>query len=83
MPVVATTSATKVYRGPLLSALQAALPDTKTIERRNMNAWEDDAVRSAILATGRKILIFAGFLMHQRYSYYWVINSQANNCAER
>ena len=62
VPVVATTSATKVYSGPLLPQLQAALPEAKAFERRNMNAWEDEAVRQAILATGRKRLIIAGFL---------------------
>lgn len=69
VPVVATTSATKVYSGPLLPAVQAALPDIKAIERRNMNAWEDDAVRAAILATGRKKLIFAGFLTEACVSF--------------
>jgi len=62
VPVVATTSATKVYSGPLLPQVQAALPDTKPFERRNMNAWEDDSARGAIIATGRKRLIIAGFL---------------------
>lgn len=69
LPVVATTSATKVYSGPLLPAIQAALPDTKAIERRNMNAWEDDAVRAAVLATNRKRLIIAGFLTEACVSF--------------
>jgi hypothetical protein len=30
--------------------------------RRNMNVWEDDAVRAAIVATGRRKLIFSGLL---------------------
>jgi nicotinamidase-related amidase len=62
VPVIATTSASKVYSGPLLPQVQAALPDTKAIERRNMNAWEDVATRGAIMATGRKRLLIAGFL---------------------
>jgi hypothetical protein len=32
------------------------------MERRNMNAWEDEAVHSAVKATGRKRLVIAGFL---------------------
>jgi nicotinamidase-related amidase len=32
------------------------------LERHNMNVWEDDTVRNAILATGRKKLIFSGLL---------------------
>jgi nicotinamidase-related amidase len=69
VPVVATTSASKVYSGPMLPQVQAALPDTKPIERRNMNAWEDDATRAAILATGRKRLIIAGFLTEACVSF--------------
>src|ERR1700679_716052 len=62
VPVVASTSASKVYSGPMLPALQNAIPEVKPIERRNMNAWEDDAVRNAVLEKKRKRLIIAGFL---------------------
>jgi nicotinamidase-related amidase len=62
LPVVASTSATKVYSGPMMPAIQAALPDIIPIERRNMNIWEDDHVRNAVQATGRKRLIIAGLL---------------------
>ena len=69
VPVVATTSASKVYSGPLLPQVQAALPDVKAFERRNMNAWEDEATHAAILATGRKRLIIAGFLTEACVSF--------------
>jgi nicotinamidase-related amidase len=62
LPIVASTSATKVYSGPLMPAVQAAIPEVVAIDRRNMNVWEDDAVRSAIVATGRRKLIFSGLL---------------------
>jgi nicotinamidase-related amidase len=62
LPVVVSTSASKVYSGPLLPALQAALPAVKPIERRNMNLWEDDAARQAVLATRRPRLLVAGML---------------------
>lgn len=62
VPTVVSTSASKVYSGPLLPALQAVLPDLHPIERRNMNLWEDTAVRAAVVATGRKRLIVAGLL---------------------
>jgi nicotinamidase-related amidase len=62
VPVVVSTSASRVYSGPLLPALQDTLPAVKAIERKNMNVWEDDAARNAVLATGRKRLILAGFL---------------------
>src|SRR5580698_10388953 len=62
VPVIATTSASKVYSGPLFPQIQSALPEIKTIERRSMNAWEDDAARGAVQATGRKRLLAAGLL---------------------
>jgi nicotinamidase-related amidase len=62
LPIVASTSATKVYSGPLMPAVQAAIPEVVAIDRRNMNVWEDDAVRAAIVATGRRKLIFSGLL---------------------
>ena len=54
-PIVASTSASK-------ASLQAVMPLVQPIERRNMNAWEDDRVRAAIAATNRKRLIIAGLL---------------------
>ena len=69
VPVIATTSASKVYSGPLFPQVQAALPDVKAIERRNMNAWEDEAARGAVEATGRKRLILAGLLTEACVSF--------------
>jgi hypothetical protein len=57
VPVVVSTSASRVYSGPLLPALQDALPSVKAIERKNMNVWEDDTARHAVVAAGRKRLI--------------------------
>ncbi|WP_375787016.1 hydrolase [Bradyrhizobium sp. Pha-3] len=62
LPVIASTSATKVYSGPLMPAVHAAIPDVVALERRNMNAWEDDAARLAIEATTRRRLIVSGLL---------------------
>jgi nicotinamidase-related amidase len=69
VPVIATTSASRVYSGPLFPQVQAALPDVKAIERRNMNAWEDDAARGAVEATGRKRLLVAGLLTEACVSF--------------
>jgi nicotinamidase-related amidase len=69
VPVIATTSASKVYSGPLFPQIQSALPEIKTIERRNMNAWEDDAARGAVQATGRKRLLVAGLLTEACVSF--------------
>jgi nicotinamidase-related amidase len=62
IPIVASTSASKVYSGPMMPALHAAIPDVVPIERRNMNIWEDDHVRGAVEATGRNRLVIAGLL---------------------
>ncbi len=62
LPVVASTSASKVYSGPLMPALQAAMPDVVAIERRSMNVWEDEAARTAIKNTGRRRLLVSGLL---------------------
>jgi nicotinamidase-related amidase len=62
IPIVASTSASKVYSGPMMPGLHAAIPDLVPIERRNMNIWEDDKVRAAVEATGRKRLVISGLL---------------------
>jgi nicotinamidase-related amidase len=69
LPVVVSTSASKVYSGPLMPAIQAALPGIKSIERRNMNIWEDDAARAAVLATGRRRLLVSGLLTEACVSF--------------
>lgn len=69
VPVVASTSASRVYSGPLLPALQEALPSVKAIERKNMNVWEDDTAKNAVLSTHRRRLIVAGFLTEACVSF--------------
>jgi nicotinamidase-related amidase len=62
LPVIASTSASKVYSGPMIEPLRTALPDVIPMERRNMNLWEDQACREAVLATGRKKMLVSGML---------------------
>jgi nicotinamidase-related amidase len=62
VPVVVSTSASKVYSGPLMPAIRAALPEVKSIERRNMNVWEDEAALAAIQSTQRRRLLISGLL---------------------
>jgi nicotinamidase-related amidase len=69
IPIVASTSASKVYSGPMMPAVQAAVPDVIPIERRSMNVWEDDHVRAAIMATGRKRLLISGLLTEACISF--------------
>jgi nicotinamidase-related amidase len=69
VPVVASTSATKAYSGPMIPEIQAALPSTTPIERHNMNAWEDTAVKAAIEATGRRKILISGLLTEACVSF--------------
>lgn len=69
IPVIVSTSASKVYSGPLMPPLRQVLPDVTPIERRNMNLWEDEAARGAVLATGRKTLVIAGLLTEACVSF--------------
>lgn len=62
LPIIASTSASRVYSGPVMPMIQRAIPDVVAIERRNMNVWEDETVRTAIKATGAKRLLIAGLL---------------------
>jgi nicotinamidase-related amidase len=69
VPAVLTTSATKVYSGPVMPQIAAALPGVTPIDRRSMNVWEDEAARGAIVATGRRRLIVAGLLTEACVSF--------------
>jgi nicotinamidase-related amidase len=62
LPIVVSTSATKVYSGPLLPTLRALIPDHTVLERRSMNVWEDESVFAAIKDAGRRKLLFSGLL---------------------
>ncbi|NRQ33114.1 isochorismatase family protein [Nonomuraea sp. NN258] len=61
LPVIATTTAADGMWGPLIPELAAALPaGGQVIDRSVVNAWNDERVRAAIEATGRKKIIIAG-----------------------
>jgi nicotinamidase-related amidase len=69
LPVVVSTSASKVYSGPLMPPIASVLTDVKAIERRNMNVWEDEAGRAAVTRTGRRRLLVAGLLTEACVSF--------------
>lgn len=63
MPVVLTSSMEEYSQGPLLSELQAILPEQYAgrIKRQGIvNAMDDENFASAVKQTGRKKLIIAG-----------------------
>lgn len=69
IPIIVSTSATKVYSGPLMPAISQHIPDVKVIDRRNMNAWEDEAAGNAVIDTGRRHLIVSGLLTEACVSF--------------
>jgi nicotinamidase-related amidase len=69
LPVVASTSATKVYSGPLMPAIQKVIPDVQAIDRKSMNVWEHEPARAAVEATGRKRLLVSGLLTEACVSF--------------
>jgi nicotinamidase-related amidase len=61
MPIVASTVGVKLgFNGPTLPSILAELDGIEPIDRTSMNAFEDEAFRRAVEATGRKRLIIAG-----------------------
>jgi nicotinamidase-related amidase len=78
IPVVVSTSASRVYSGSLLPALQLALPSVVPIERKSMNVWEEEAAHSAVVLTGKKRLIVAGLLTEACVSFP-VLSALADN----
>jgi nicotinamidase-related amidase len=69
VPIIASTSATKVYSGPLMPAIQKVIPDVQAIDRKSMNVWEDEAAHAAVEATGRKLLLVSGLLTEACVSF--------------
>jgi nicotinamidase-related amidase len=61
MPLVASTVGLQAgFNGPTLPSVAAELDGIDIIDRTSMNAFEDQAFRAAVEATGRKRLIIAG-----------------------
>jgi nicotinamidase-related amidase len=60
LPIVVTTTARDSMWGPTFPELVEALPGVAIIDRSSVNAFDDAKVVQAIMATGRKKLIFAG-----------------------
>jgi nicotinamidase-related amidase len=69
VPIIVSTSATKVYSGPLMPAIHAVLPGVAVLERHNMNLWEDETVRAAVVSTGRRRLLISGLLTEACVSF--------------
>src|ERR1700740_3554804 len=61
MPIVLSTVGVGLgFNGPTRAGILAELEGIEPIDRTSMNAFEDDAFREAVAATGRRRLIIAG-----------------------
>jgi nicotinamidase-related amidase len=61
MPIVLSTVGVEFgLNGPTLPAILSELDGIEPIDRSSMNAFEDDAFREAVKATGRRRLIIGG-----------------------
>jgi nicotinamidase-related amidase len=60
VPTIITTVETESFSGHTYPELLAVLPDHKILERTSMNSWDDQNVRDALAATGRKKVVVAG-----------------------
>jgi nicotinamidase-related amidase len=61
MPIVLSTVGVGLgFNGPTLPSILAELEGVEPIDRSSMNAFEDDAFREAVKATGRERLIIGG-----------------------
>jgi len=52
-----------------MPAIAKMLPSVEPIGRRNMNVWEDEAARAAVVAMGRRRLLVAGMLTEACVSF--------------
>ena len=60
IPTTITTVETESFSGHTYPELLAVFPDNKILERTSMNSWDDQNVRDALAANGRKKIVVAG-----------------------
>jgi nicotinamidase-related amidase len=60
IPTTITTVETESFSGYTYPELLDVFPNQKVLERTSMNSWDDQKVRDALAANGRKKVIVAG-----------------------
>lgn len=60
IPTIITTVETESFSGYTYPELLDVFPDKKVLERTSMNSWDDQKVRDALAANGRKKVVVAG-----------------------
>jgi nicotinamidase-related amidase len=60
VPTTISTVETDSFSGPAYPELLAVFPENKILERTSMNSWDDQNVRDALAANGRKKVVVSG-----------------------
>ncbi|MED5524773.1 MAG: hydrolase [Pseudomonadota bacterium] len=60
IPTIITTVETESFSGHTYPELLDVFPDNKLLERTSMNSWDDQKVRDALAANGKKKVVVAG-----------------------
>jgi len=60
VPTTITTVETEGFSGHTYPELLAVFPENTILERSSMNSWDDQNVRDALAATGRKKVVVSG-----------------------
>ncbi|MGO4406951.1 hydrolase [Bosea sp. RAF48] len=60
IPTTITTVETNSFSGHTYPELLAVFPQNKILERTSMNSWDDQNVRDALAANGRKKVVVSG-----------------------
>jgi nicotinamidase-related amidase len=60
IPTIITTVETEAFSGHTYPELLDVFPDQEILERSSMNSWDDQKVRDALKANGKKKVIVAG-----------------------
>ncbi|WP_374382426.1 hydrolase [Dongia sp.] len=60
IPTIITTVETESFSGYTYPELLDVFPGKKVLERTSMNSWDDQKVRDALAANGRKKVVVAG-----------------------
>ncbi|MCL1913559.1 MAG: hydrolase [Eubacteriaceae bacterium] len=60
VPTILTTVTEKEFSGPIAKRLVDITPEQTPIDRTAINCWEDENLKKAAIATGRKKFLLAG-----------------------
>lgn len=60
IPTIITTVETESFSGHTYPELLAVFPHTPLLERTSMNSWDDQKVRDALAANGRRKVVVSG-----------------------